>query len=154
GHIVTNYHVVRGANAVEVTLGDRSYPAKAVWVYPDMDIAVISIDAPKSSLHEIRLGSSHDLKVGQITYAIGDPFGLDQTMTTGIISALGREMKSVTGRTIRGVIQTSAPINPGNSGGPLLDSEGRLIGMTTAILSPSGAFAGIGFAIPVDEINR
>jgi S1-C subfamily serine protease len=119
-----------------------------------MDIAVISIEAPKSKLHEVQLGSSHDLKVGQVTYAIGDPFGLDQTMTTGIISALGREIKSVTGRSIRGVIQTSAPINPGNSGGPLLDSEGRLIGMTTAILSPSGAFAGIGFAIPVDEINR
>jgi S1-C subfamily serine protease len=155
GHIVTNYHVVKDADAVEVTLADRKpYPAKQVWVYPDKDMAVIWIDAPKSQLHEIPLGSSHNLKVGQVTYAIGDPFGLDQTMTMGIISALGREIRSVTGRPIQGVIQTSAAINPGNSGGPLLDSAGRLIGMTTAILSPSGAFAGIGFAIPVDEINR
>jgi S1-C subfamily serine protease len=100
------------------------------------------------------MGTSHDLKVGQVVYAFGDPFGLDLTMTTGIVSALGREIESASGRKISGVIQTSAPINPGNSGGPLLDSAGRLIGMNTAILSPSGAFAGIGFALPVDEINQ
>jgi S1-C subfamily serine protease len=155
GHIVTNYHVVQGADAVQVTLADHStYESKQVWAYPDQDIAVIWIDARASKLHPIRMGSSHDLKVGQKTYVIGNPFGLDQTMTTGIISALGREIESVTEHPIRGVIQTSAAINPGNSGGPLFDSDGRLIGMTTAILSPSGAFAGIGFAIPADEINR
>ena len=155
GHIVTNYHVVKGATGIQVTLSDQSsYPAKQVWVHPDMDMAVIWIDAPKKNLHPVIVGSSHDLKVGQITYAIGDPFGLDQTMTMGIVSALGREIRSATGLPIQGVIQTSAAINPGNSGGPLLDSSGRLVGMTTAILSPSGAFAGIGFAIPVDEINR
>jgi S1-C subfamily serine protease len=155
GHIVTNYHVVKGASAARVLLADQSsYEAQNVLAYPDKDIAVIWIKAPKSKLHPILVGSSHDLKVGQITYAIGNPFGLDQTMTTGIVSALDREIHSATGRPIRGLIQTSAPINPGNSGGPLLDSEGRLIGMTTAIVSPSGAFAGIGFAIPVDEINQ
>jgi S1-C subfamily serine protease len=117
-------------------------------------MAVLWIDAPKKKLRPILMGTSHDLKVGQIAYAIGNPFGLDQTMTNGIVSALGREMESANGRPIHGVIQTSAAINPGNSGGPLLDSSGRLIGMTTAIISPSGAFAGIGFAIPVDEINE
>jgi S1-C subfamily serine protease len=155
GHIVTNYHVVKGADAARVTLNDHStYEARQIWAYPDQDIAVLWIDAPKSRLHPIPIGTSHDLKVGQIVYALGDPFGLGETMTNGIVSALGREMKSVTGRIIHGVIQTSAAINPGNSGGPLLDSAGRLIGMNTAILSPSGTFAGIGFAIPVDEINR
>jgi S1-C subfamily serine protease len=155
GHIVTNYHVVKGANAARVTLADQStYAAQNVWAYPDKDIAVIWIQAPRSKLRPILIGTSHDLKVGQITYAIGNPFGLDHTMTTGIVSALDREIQSVTGRPIRGLIQTSAAINPGNSGGPLLDSAGRLIGMTTAIISPSGAFAGIGFAIPVDEINQ
>jgi S1-C subfamily serine protease len=151
---VTNYHVVKGGDSAQVTLADHSsYEAEQVWAYPDRDIAVIWIKAPKSKLHPIELGSSHDLKVGQITYALGDPFGLDQTMTTGIVSALGRQIQSANGRTIPGVIQTSAAINPGNSGGPLLDSAGRLIGMNTAIVSPSGTFAGIGFAIPVDDIN-
>jgi S1-C subfamily serine protease len=155
GHIVTNYHVVAGADGARVTLADHSsYEAHDIWAYPDKDIAVVSITAPKSKLHPIPLGTSHDLKVGQVAYALGDPFGLDQTMTTGIVSALGREIESATGRPIQGVIQISAAINPGNSGGPLLDSSGRLIGMNTAILSPSGAFAGIGFAIPVDEINQ
>jgi S1-C subfamily serine protease len=156
GHIVTNYHVVRDASSVKVTLADQStYDARDVWGYPEKDIAVIWINAPKKKLHPIRLGSSHDLKVGQQTFAIGNPFGLDQTMTTGIISALNREIhESKNSVPIRGVIQTSAAINPGNSGGPLFDSDGRLIGMTTAILSPSGAFAGIGFAIPSDELNR
>lgn len=156
GHIVTNYHVVQNASKVKVTLNDQStYDAQDVWGYPEMDIAVITIAAPKKKLHPIRMGSSHNLRVGQLTYAIGNPFGLDQTMTTGIISALNREIRESKNRPpIRGVIQTSAPINPGNSGGPLFDSEGLLIGMTTAIISPSGASAGIGFAIPADEINR
>jgi S1-C subfamily serine protease len=156
GHIVTNFHVVKDASAVQVTLADQStYDADQVWVYPEKDIAVIWVRAPRGKLHPIRLGTSHDLKVGQKTYAIGNPFGLDHTMTTGIVSALGREInESATRMPIQGVIQTSAAINPGNSGGPLFDSDGRLIGMTTAIVSPSGAFAGIGFAIPADEINR
>jgi S1-C subfamily serine protease len=155
GHIVTNYHVVEGADAAKVTLADHStYDAKQIWGDAQNDIAVIWIAAPRNKLHPITIGTSHDLKVGQITFALGDPFGLDQTMTSGIISAMGRQIEGENGRVIRGLIQTSAPINPGNSGGPLLDSAGRLIGMNTAILSPSGASAGIGFAIPVDEINR
>jgi S1-C subfamily serine protease len=154
GHIITNYHVVQGASAVQVIFSDHSkYDAQQVWVYPDKDLAVISINAPKDKLVPIPLGSSHDLKVGQAAVVIGNPFGLDGTMTNGIVSALGREIESVTERPIQNVIQTSAPINPGNSGGPLLDSAGRLIGVTTAILSPSGTFAGIGFAIPVDDVN-
>lgn len=155
GHIVTNYHVVEGADAARVTLADHStYQASQIRADPDLDIAVLWVQAPKSKLRPIQIGSSHDLKVGQATYAIGNPFGLDHTLTTGIVSALGREINAANGRPIRGVIQTSAAINPGNSGGPLIDSAGRLIGMNTAILSPSGTFAGIGFAIPVDEINR
>jgi S1-C subfamily serine protease len=155
GHIVTNYHVIEGADAARVILSDHStYQATQIWGDADEDIAVLWIKAPKSKLHPILVGSSHDLKVGQNTYAIGNPFGLDQTMTTGIVSALGRQIEAANGRPIRGVIQTSAALNPGNSGGPLFDSSGRLIGMNTAILSPSGAFAGIGFAIPVDEINH
>ncbi len=155
GHIVTNYHVVEGADGAQVTLADHStYDAQAIWADPDQDIAVLWINAAKSKLHPILIGTSHNLKVGQVVYALGDPFGLDLTMTTGIVSALGREIEATNGRQIHGVIQTSAPINPGNSGGPLLDSNGRLIGMNTAIVSPSGAFAGIGFAIPVDEINQ
>ena len=155
GYIVTNYHVVHNADTAKVTLFDHStYEARRFWGAPDQDIAVVLINAPKSKLRPIRIGSSHDLKVGQVTYAFGDPFGFDQTMTTGIVSALGRTIESPNNRAIEGVIQTSAAINPGNSGGPLLDSAGRLIGMNTAIASPSGAFAGIGFAIPVDEINR
>jgi S1-C subfamily serine protease len=155
GFIVTNYHVVDGASKVRVVLADHSrYDSTRFWGYADKDLAVIWIDAPKEKLKPIAVGSSHDLQVGQKTYAIGNPFGLDQTLTTGIVSALGREIESVTGRPISGVIQTSAPINPGNSGGPLLDRSGRLIGVNTAILSPSGTFAGIGFAIPVDEVNR
>ena len=115
---------------------------------------MLEIDAPAHLLHPITVGSSADLLVGQMTLAIGNPFGLDQTLTTGVISALDREIESIPGRVIRNVIQTDAAINPGNSGGPLLDSAGRLIGVNTVILSPSGAFAGIGFAIPVDEVNR
>ncbi|HEV3386252.1 MAG TPA: trypsin-like peptidase domain-containing protein, partial [Gemmata sp.] len=155
GHIVTNYHVVEGADAARVTLPDHStYNALNIWAAPEADIAVIQIDAPKGKLHPILVGRSEDLKVGQITYAIGNPFGLDQSLTTGIVSALGREIESDSGSPIHGAIQTSAAINPGNSGGPLLDSAGRLIGMNTAIVSPTGSFSGIGFALPVDQINQ
>ncbi len=155
GHIITNYHVVEGANAAQVIFQDgTSSQTSEMWTYPDKDIAVLHISAPKSKLVPITVGSSHDLQVGQSTFAIGNPYGLDHTLTTGIVSALGREITSPNDQPIRGVIQTNAAINPGNSGGPLLDSSGRLIGMNTAILSKSGTFGGIGFAIPVDEINR
>ncbi len=155
GHIVTNFHVIQGANGARVTLSDQStYSASLVGVFPDRDIAVLRIDAPAAKLKAIALGQSGNLQVGQKVYAIGNPFGLDQTLTTGIVSALNREIESVTRRPIRGAIQTDAAINPGNSGGPLIDSAGRLIGINTAIYSPSGTSAGIGFAIPVDEVNR
>lgn len=155
GHVVTNYHVIQGADAATVTLADHSsWKARLVGAYPDKDLAVLAVDAPKERLHPILVGTSHDLQVGQRVFAIGNPFGLDQSLTTGIISALGREIESLTHRPIKDVIQTDAAINPGNSGGPLLDSAGRLIGVNTQIVSPSGAFAGIGFAIPVDEVNR
>jgi S1-C subfamily serine protease len=155
GNIVTNFHVIQNAAGAEVTLADHSHwKARLVGVAPDKDLAVIKIDAPRERLRPIPIGSSQDLLVGQKVLAIGNPFGLDQTLTRGIISALGREIDSVTRRPIQGVIQTDAAINPGNSGGPLLDTAGRLIGMNTAIYSPSGASSGIGFAIPVDTINR
>lgn len=155
GHIVTNFHVIQGANGARVTLADQSsYDAQLVGAFPDRDLAVLRIEAPKDKLPPIALGTSRDLQVGQRVYAIGNPFGLDQTLTTGIVSALNREIESFNSRTIRGVIQTDAAINPGNSGGPLLDSAGRLIGVNTQIASPSGASAGIGFAIPADEVNR
>lgn len=155
GRIVTNYHVISDANRVQVTMADQStWKAVLVGAAPDKDLAVLQISAPASALSPINIGQSSNLLVGQKVFAIGNPFGLDQTITTGIISALNREIKAVTGRTIRRVIQTDAAINPGNSGGPLLDSAGRLIGVNTAIYSPSGAYAGIGFAVPVDEVNR
>jgi len=155
GNIVTNFHVIQGAGAARVTLSDQSnYKASLVGAFPDRDLAVLRIDAPKEKLRAIVVGGSGELQVGQKVYAIGNPFGLDQTLTTGVISALNREIESVTRRPIRGMIQTDAAINPGNSGGPLLDSAGRLIGVNTAIYSPTGSFAGIGFAIPVDEVNR
>jgi S1-C subfamily serine protease len=154
GHIVTNFHVVQEAERASVTLNDGStYPATLVGVAPDKDLAVLHIDAPPSKLLPLPIGQSANLRVGQKVLAIGNPFGLDQTLTTGVISGLGREIKSVTQRPIYDVIQTDASINPGNSGGPLLDSSGRLIGINTAIYSPSGANAGIGFAVPVDTIN-
>jgi S1-C subfamily serine protease len=155
GHIVTNFHVIQGANGAQVTLADQTtYEAKMVGAFPDRDLAVLRIEAPKDKLPPLAVGSSKDLQVGQRVYAIGNPFGLDQTLTTGIISALNREIESFNNRSIRGVIQTDAAINPGNSGGPLLDSAGRLLGVNTQIASPSGASAGIGFSIPVDEVNR
>jgi S1-C subfamily serine protease len=154
GHIVTNFHVVQMGNRARVTLNDgTSYPAKIVGTAPDKDIAVLRITAPAQKLLPLPVGKSAELLVGQKVLAIGNPFGLDQTLTTGVISGLGREIKSVTQRSIFDVIQTDASINPGNSGGPLLDSAGRLIGINTAIYSPSGANAGIGFAVPVDTVN-
>jgi S1-C subfamily serine protease len=155
GHIVTNFHVIRDASAAVIVFADgSSWRGRLVGAYPAKDLAVLAIDAPASKLQPIVLGSATDLEVGQMALAIGNPFGLDQTLTTGVVSALDREMESVPGRVIRNMIQTDAAINPGNSGGPLLDSAGRLIGVNSSILSPSGAYAGIGFAIPVDEVNR
>ena len=155
GHIVTNFHVIQEGSGARVTLADQSsWPATLVGASADRDLAVLRINAPRDKLPAIPLGSSRDLQVGQKVFAIGNPFGLDQTLTVGIVSALNREIDSANQRTIRGVIQTDAAINPGNSGGPLLDSAGRLIGVNSAIYSPSGASAGIGFAIPVDEVNR
>ncbi|MGQ0812676.1 MAG: S1C family serine protease [Nitrospiraceae bacterium] len=155
GHVVTNFHVVYGANTITVTLADQTtYKAQVVGADPDHDLAVLHIQAPESTLAPIMIGTSHDLRVGQKVLAIGNPFGLDHTLTTGVVSALGRTIKSLSNRTIDGVVQTDAAINPGNSGGPLLDSMGRLIGINTQIISPSGAYAGIGFAVPVDTVNR
>ena len=155
GRIVTNFHVISDASRLEVTLADHStWKASLVGAAPDRDLAVLQITAPASKLQPIAVGESNNLLVGQKVFAIGNPFGLDQTLTTGVVSALGREITAVTGRTIHDVIQTDAAINPGNSGGPLLDSAGRLIGVNTAIYSPSGASSGIGFAVPVGEVNR
>lgn len=154
GNIVTNFHVIQGGSKFKVTLSDGSnWDADVVGFEPNKDLAVLKIKASEDLLHPIPLGRSANLKVGQSVYAIGNPFGLDQSLTTGVISALGREIKSVGGRPIRDVIQTDAAINPGNSGGPLLDSYGRLIGVNTMIYSTSGASAGVGFSIPVDEVN-
>jgi len=154
GHIVTNFHVVKDGQEWEVTLSDQSiWDAELVGFEPRKDLAILKIKAPAEKLTPIPIGSSNDLRVGQSVYAIGNPFGLDQTLTTGIISALGREIESLARIPIRDVIQTDAAINPGNSGGPLLDSSGRLIGVNTAIYSPSGASVGIGFSIPVDVVN-
>jgi S1-C subfamily serine protease len=155
GHVVTNFHVIQGAARAYITLADGSrHEAAYVGGAPDKDLAVLLLAKTPPQLRPIPLGTSADLQVGQAVLAIGNPFGLDQTLTTGVVSALGREIQSVTRRRIAGVIQTDAAINPGNSGGPLLDSAGRLIGVNTAIQSPSGASAGIGFAVPVDTVNR
>jgi len=155
GHVVTNFHVIQGADGARVTLPDhRVFEAKLVGTSPRNDIAVLRIDANDVELTPIVVGSSADLAVGQQVFAIGSPFGLDYTLSTGVISALGREIEGVAGVPILGAIQTDAAINPGNSGGPLLDSSGRLIGMNTSIISPSRVSAGIGFAIPIDTIAR
>ncbi|WP_367389273.1 S1C family serine protease [Lewinella sp. LCG006] len=154
GHIVTNYHVIQNADKATVTLSNgKTYQASKVGEAPEKDLAVLKINIPSNELTPIPVGSSINLRVGQNVYAIGNPFGLDQTLTTGVVSALGREIKSVAGIPIRDVIQSDAAINPGNSGGPLLNSSGELIGVNTAIYSPSGASAGIGFSIPVDVVN-
>ncbi|CAI7779417.1 unnamed protein product [Closterium sp. NIES-53] len=154
GHVVTNYHVIRNSSDLRVMLADQSvYAADVVGYDRDKDVAVLHIDAPRSKLRPLRVGSSFDLQVGQRVYAIGNPFGLDHTLTTGVISGLRREISSAaTGRPIQDVIQTDAAINPGNSGGPLLDSNGNLIGINTAIYSPSGASSGVGFSIPADTV--
>ncbi|MDR1841793.1 MAG: trypsin-like peptidase domain-containing protein [Holophagales bacterium] len=161
GHIVTNYHVIQRAEDVLVTLHDRSqHQAALVGLAPEKDLAVLKINNPPSTLRPIPIGTSHDLQVGQSVIAIGNPFGYDQTLTTGVVSALDREIQSPPGRqdpqgrSIMGVIQTDAAINPGNSGGPLLDSAGRLIGVNTQIASNSRSSVGVGFAIPVDTVNR
>ncbi|HJV21302.1 MAG TPA: trypsin-like peptidase domain-containing protein [Holophagaceae bacterium] len=155
GHVVTNFHVIQNARRAFVTTSDGVvHEAAFVGAAGDKDLAVLKIQEPPSKLRPIPMGTSADLQVGQGVLAIGNPFGLDQTLTTGVVSALGRAIQSPEGREIRGVIQTDAAINPGNSGGPLLDSSGRLIGVNTAIQSPSGASAGIGFAVPVDTVNR
>jgi S1-C subfamily serine protease len=155
GRVVTNYHVVRGAQEALVRLGDqRSFRARLVGWSEDHDIAVLEIDVPENLPPPIAIGSSEELRVGQTVFAIGNPFGLDHTLTTGIVSALNRTVENEAGGEIADVIQTDAAINPGNSGGPLIDSAGRLVGINTMIYSPSGAYAGIGFAVPVDTINR
>jgi len=154
GHIVTNFHVIEDGTKFSITLGDTEYDATFVGGAPDKDIAVLKIDAPADKLVPLTVGRSSDLIVGQRVLAVGNPFGFDHTLTTGVVSGLGRELRSPSGRRIRDVIQTDAAINPGNSGGPLLDSSGRLIGINSAIYSPSGASAGISFAVPVDTVSR
>lgn len=155
GHVVTNHHVVAETEVARVRLANgHVYPARLVGVSPEHDIAVLRLEAPVPLAPPVPLGTSRDLRVGQKVYAIGSPFGLDHSLTAGVISALDRSIPSEQGRRIEHLIQTDAAINPGNSGGPLIDSAGRLIGMNTAIYSPSGAFAGIGFAVAADTINR
>ena len=155
GHVVTNHHVVEGASAATVRLNDgRSYSAALVGASPAHDLAVLRIKVSFDRPPPVPLGTSADLQVGQKVFAIGNPFGLDHTLTSGLVSALDRALPAGDGATIEHLIQTDAAINPGNSGGPLLDSAGRLVGINTAIYSPSGAYAGIGFAVPVDTVNR
>ncbi|HEC16889.1 MAG TPA: trypsin-like serine protease [Sedimenticola sp.] len=155
GHVVTNNHVIEGASEANVRLNDgRTYSAVLVGASPAHDLAVLRINVPFDRPPAVPVGTSADLKVGQKVFAIGNPFGLDYTLTGGLVSALDRSLEEEGGATIEHLIQTDAAINPGNSGGPLLDSAGRLIGINTAIYSPSGAYAGIGFAVPVDTVNR
>jgi S1-C subfamily serine protease len=156
GHVVTNFHVIEGAKRLTVTLqNQKSFPARVVGTERRKDIAVLAIESPPAGLHPIKLPAKDiQLEVGQKVVAIGNPFGLDQTLTTGVISALGRQVEGAGGVTIRDIIQTDAAINPGNSGGPLLDSSGQLIGMNTMIYSRTGSWAGIGFAVPVSTIQR
>lgn len=154
GLIVTNFHVIAGAHKLKVTLQDRSeHDAEVIGVAPEKDLAVLKINEPPEALASLPVGDSSELTVGRKVLAIGNPFGLDTTLTTGVVSALGREIQAPGNRKIRGVIQTDAAINPGNSGGPLLNSMGQLVGVNTAIYSPSGASAGIGFAIPVNTVK-
>jgi len=155
GHIVTNFHVLQSASSARVVLADQtSYEATLVGASPDHDLAVLRIVANPAKFRPVAIGESSSLLVGQAVFAIGNPFGLSQTLTTGIVSAKSRTIDGPGNRTIEDVIQIDAAINPGNSGGPLLDSAGRLIGVNTAIYSPSGTSAGVGFAIPVDTVNR
>jgi 2-alkenal reductase len=155
GHIVTNYHVVEGARDVKVQLdAAKPYSARVVGVAPDYDLAVVKLTGNAPGLRPIPLGSSSELRIGQSVYAIGNPYGLTRTLTSGLVSALDRHLPTTEVREIGGAIQTDAAINPGNSGGPLLDSAGRLVGVTTAIRSPSGGSTGVGLAIPADLVNR
>ncbi|MBI1911670.1 MAG: trypsin-like peptidase domain-containing protein [Deltaproteobacteria bacterium] len=155
GYIVTNYHVIEGARSLDVTLFDGTkFKAEVVGTDPGDDLAVVKIKAPLSKLIPAPIGESSNLKVGQKVLAIGNPFGLEKTLTVGIISSLGRTMRATNGRLINGIIQTDAAINPGNSGGPLLNNEGKMIGVNTAIFSPVGASIGIGFAIPVNTVKK
>lgn len=155
GHIVTNFHVIKDAKSLSVTFqGQKTFPAQVVGADPRKDIAVLKVDAPADLLKPVTTPKVMQLEVGQKTIAIGNPFALDHTLTTGVISALGRQVDGIGGVTIREMIQTDAAINPGNSGGPLLDSSGQLIGMNTMIYSKSGSSAGIGFAVPVSSIAR
>jgi S1-C subfamily serine protease len=155
GHVVTNFHVIADARSARVRLTDqRSYPAELIGASPEHDLAVLRIGVAIARPQPVPLGTSTDLRVGQKVFAIGNPFGFDYSLTTGVVSALDRTIQGDGGTEIRGLIQTDAAINPGNSGGPLIDSAGRLIGINTAIFSPSGSFSGIGFAVPVDTINR
>jgi S1-C subfamily serine protease len=155
GHILTNFHVIDGARRLEVTLADGSkWPARPVGADPSNDLAVIKIDAPAEKLTVIPLGDSSRLVVGQKVLVIGNPFGFERTLTAGIVSSLGRSIRADNGRLIRGIIQTDAAINPGNSGGPLLNSSGEVIGVSTAIFSPSGGSVGVGFAVPINTAKR
>jgi S1-C subfamily serine protease len=155
GHILTNFHVIEGARRLEVTLADASkWPARPVGADPSNDLAVIKIDAPAEKLSVIPLGDSSKLAVGQKVLVIGNPFGFERTLTVGIVSSLGRSIRADNGRLIRGIIQTDAAINPGNSGGPLLNSSGEVIGVSTAIFSPSGGSVGVGFAVPINTAKR
>jgi 2-alkenal reductase len=153
--VVTNYHVIQGARRIQVRL-DSGEAIEATYVggAPDYDLAVIRLRRMLAGAQPIPVGGSANLQVGQTVLAIGNPYGLSRTLTTGIISALDRRLPTATGREVVGVIQTDAAINPGNSGGPLIDSSGRLIGVNTAIISGSGSSAGIGFAVPVDVVNK
>lgn len=155
GHILTNYHVVEGSREIQVTLFDgKTYDARLVGQDPTSDISVIKIDAPPESLYPVTFGDSSNLRVGQKVFAIGNPFGLERTLSAGIISSLNRSLPSRNRRTLKSIIQIDASINPGNSGGPLLDSSSRMIGMNTAIASRTGSSAGVAFAIPVSTISR
>jgi 2-alkenal reductase len=155
GHIVTNFHVVNGASKLGVLFGGETpVPAQLVGSAPQVDLAVLKLTDVPDDLRPIPVGTSADLVVGQSVYAIGNPFGLSRSLTSGVISALDRRLPTESGREVVGVIQTDAAVNPGNSGGPLIDSSGRLIGVNTAILAPTGSFTGVGFAIPVDTVNR
>jgi S1-C subfamily serine protease len=155
GHILTNFHVIEGAQRLSVSLGgNKKYPATVVGGDPDTDLAVIKIEAPRDQLTVVPLGDSDKLVVGQKVLAIGNPFGLDRTLTTGVISGLQRPIRARNNRPIEGAVQTDASINPGNSGGPLLDSHGRMIGINSQILSPAGGSVGVGFAIPVNIAKR
>jgi S1-C subfamily serine protease len=155
GHIVTNYHVIKGASSADVVFANQvRYVAKLVSFSEEHDLAVLRIDAPSSDLKPVLIGESSSLQVGQSVFAIGNPFGFEQSLTTGVVSNRSRAIKSPSGRLIEDVIQIDAAINPGNSGGPLMDSAGRLIGVNTLIYSTSGSSAGIGFAIPVDTVNQ